>query len=227
ALGIDALEFGLERRAWKGLAQRPGTAAMLGLGLVALPARDARPLRRAGWAPIATLPDGDAVFYRPPMPRFALHHHVTVAADEAASFAMVLDRGFDPRATVVLEPDPHGAVPPVGAPSGGEPPVEVVAEGAERLRLRAAPRSAAVLVVADTWFPGWTARVDGVPAPILRADYALRALPLAAGVHDVELLYRPRSFTGGLALSAAALVATVALARGVYRRAPGGRAKSS
>jgi len=63
------------------------------------------------------------------------------------------------------------------------------------------------LLVADSYFPGWVAEVDGHKALVVRADYALRAVPLPAGSHHVELRYRPMSFTIGLILSAAAWVA--------------------
>jgi hypothetical protein len=39
-------------------------------------------------------------------------------------------------------------------------------------------------------------RVDGVPAEVLRADYAFMAVPVAAGEHVVELSYRPRGLHG-------------------------------
>jgi len=57
------------------------------------------------------------------------------------------------------------------------------------------------LVIGDNYFPGWTAAVDGRPAPLLRADYALDAVALPAGAHTVELVYRPASFLIGIVLS--------------------------
>ncbi|HZN92879.1 MAG TPA: YfhO family protein [Myxococcales bacterium] len=59
----------------------------------------------------------------------------------------------------------------------------------------------AYLVVTDSYYPGWVAEVDGREAPVVRADYALRAVPLIAGAHHVVLRYRPASFGVGLALS--------------------------
>ena len=43
------------------------------------------------------------------------------------------------------------------------------------------------LVVNDCWVPGWTARVDGSEAPVLRADYAFGAVPVPPGEHEVVL----------------------------------------
>ena len=48
-----------------------------------------------------------------------------------------------------------------------------------------------LLVVADTWMPGWTASVDGRPAPVLRGNHAQRVVPLPAGpAHEIVLPLR-------------------------------------
>ncbi len=45
------------------------------------------------------------------------------------------------------------------------------------------------LIVSDTWLPGWSATLDGQPVPLIRADYAFRAVALEAGRHEVVLSY--------------------------------------
>ena len=46
-------------------------------------------------------------------------------------------------------------------------------------------------MLADTWFPGWKATVDGRSAPIVRTDQLLRGVVLPAGAHTVEFTYVP------------------------------------
>ena len=75
----------------------------------------------------------------------------------------------------------------------------------------------ALLVLSDSFFPGWEALVDGTRAPIVCADYAFRGVALAAGEHRVEFRYRPRSFRAGVALAAGGLV--LALGAALRRRA--------
>mgnify|MGYP001212993774 CR=1 FL=1 len=57
------------------------------------------------------------------------------------------------------------------------------------------------LVVSEKAYPGWTATVDGVPVEIATANLALRSVPLPAGRHRVEFVYRPLAYRIGLTLT--------------------------
>jgi uncharacterized membrane protein YfhO len=87
-----------------------------------------------------------------------------------------------------------------------------------------------LVVVRNVWEPGWVASVDGVPAPVLRADYLLQAVPVPAGSHDVRLVYREPAIGLGIALSAVAWI-LLALASvwvaAITRRRPAARLGSS
>jgi hypothetical protein len=63
-----------------------------------------------------------------------------------------------------------------------------------------------LVVIADTYFPGWTAYVDGRPAPIVETYGALRGIVVEAGRHRIGLRYRPRSVYYGLAMTVAGLL---------------------
>ena len=149
-------------------------------------------------------------------PRFRVLHAAVWADGERESLRVVTDPAFDPAATVVLEEE----LPPLARPpAGAEERVQVVAETPERITLDVTLASPGLLVVSDTWYPGWRARVDGETARILRADHAFRALALTAGAHRVELAYAPLSFRLGAALSALGLALVALLAR-ARRRPP-------
>jgi Bacterial membrane protein YfhO len=60
-----------------------------------------------------------------------------------------------------------------------------------------------------TLYPGWTARVDGQPAELLRADGCITALRLPEGARRVELSYWPPGLTVGLGMSMATLMLLV------------------
>lgn len=67
------------------------------------------------------------------------------------------------------------------------------------------------LVLTDTWFPGWDARIDGRERPVLRADHAFRAVAVPAGAHEVEFRYAPGSVRVGLGISVTAALVAIAL----------------
>jgi hypothetical protein len=60
---------------------------------------------------------------------------------------------------------------------------------------------ASVLILQDTYYPGWRALVDGNRMPLLKTDLGILALPVEEGEHEVILEFKPRSFTLGLGLS--------------------------
>ena len=95
------------------------------------------------------------------------------------------------------EPPPRRAGD-VGEPLGGlSQKVEIISESNNRLRLQVETAEDSLLVLSDTYYPGWKAFVDGKKAKIYRADYAFRAIPLNAGTHKVEFVYDPLSFKLG------------------------------
>jgi hypothetical protein len=92
----------------------------------------------------------------------------------------------------------------------------------EQVVVDATAREDGYLVLMDTFYPGWTAEVDGKPAPIERADYLFRSVFLPQGQHRVVFKYAPSSFQTGVLVSGAsvAVLACVMLGLAVrnYRR---------
>jgi hypothetical protein len=58
-----------------------------------------------------------------------------------------------------------------------------------------------MLRIAESFDPGWSARVDGRLTKILRADYLFMAIQVPSGRHQIVLSYQPRWFTEGILLS--------------------------
>jgi hypothetical protein len=81
--------------------------------------------------------------------------------------------------------------------------------------------SPTLAVFVEQYDPGWSALVDGKAAPLLRADLLMRAVPLPAGSHRIELQYRTPGLPLAILLSVIGLlglVLLVATARGGPRR---------
>lgn len=68
------------------------------------------------------------------------------------------------------------------------------------------PRSA-TLLVAETWDPGWRARVDGAPARVEAVDGVLLGVRVGPGAGAIALAYRPEGIGWGTALTLLGLAA--------------------
>jgi hypothetical protein len=132
-------------------------------------------------------------------PRLYLAAEVRPAADAVAAARAVADADFVPGRTAVVEG---------GAPAGTPGSCALDEDRPERLRFHCDAEAPGYAVLADAWFPGWRARVDGREVPILPANVALRAVAVPAGRSTVEMVYRPL----GLRAGGAAAVLGLALA---------------
>lgn len=125
----------------------------------------------------------------------------------------VLQSGV-PDDTVLLDDD---TTPAAG---GGRGSVTIVADEAERIVVETDATDRGYVVVADSIVrAGWTATIDGEPAPIVRADHAFAGVSVSGGRHRVELSYAAPGLRVGTVVSilsvlvAGALVAVPAYLR--------------
>ena len=132
-----------------------------------------------------------------PMPRVALIDDARVVDGPAASLAAVLDPSFDPRRQVVLEAEPSPR-----PERGAQGTARVTQRAAGRLEIAAEVDRPAILLVTDAYSAGW--RAPGYA--VLGANHALRAIPLAAGKHQITLEYAPPAVAIGLWTSAVSCV---------------------
>lgn len=111
---------------------------------------------------------------------------------------------------VLLEHDlPPGPMVQRGSAAPGRATVVRYEPG--RVTVETEADAARLLVLTDTFFPGWIATIDGARTEILRANYAFRAVVVPPGRHAAEFRYRPASFRVGAGLSAAGLLCAVLL----------------
>ncbi|HUG17043.1 MAG TPA: hypothetical protein VMM78_18690 [Thermomicrobiales bacterium] len=98
--------------------------------------------------------------------------------------------------------------------AGSGAPVNVIEHGPDSLTLLVPTSpSPSLVVVSQTWHPGWTARADGQELGVGQYDGVLQVVYLPPNVSTVELSFRPESWALWLALGAlAALVWLAALA---------------
>ncbi len=211
------------RRDWEALAARPEIATLLGVGLVVVPEHKSGPLRAAGFTQVGTLPPGDALLARRALPRARLVHHVEEATDAQGTLELLLAPRRNLDGVAVIE---AGALPAALAepPAGALEHVEILQDLPEQVTLDVVAAAPALLVLTDTFYPGWAATVDGEPAAIIRADHAFRGVRLETGRHRVVFRYQPASVRRGAAVSAvAAVVVILCVVWPGGRRRTGGR----
>jgi uncharacterized membrane protein YfhO len=76
----------------------------------------------------------------------------------------------------------------------------------EDVRVQAHSDVPGIVVIRNAWDEGWSATVDGQPAPVFLTDFFIQGVPVPAGTHDVRLVYTDPNIGRGLAGSAAAIV---------------------
>jgi len=140
------------------------------------------------------------------LPRAFIAHTAQVL-DDAAAFARLRDPEFDPAREVVLS---EGVELRDAKPSRDS--VEIANYKPERVEIKATTDQPGYLVLADSWYPGWNAFVNGQPAPIQRANVIFRAVRIEPGTHDIVFEYRPLSFALGASISAASLLIVFGIA---------------
>jgi hypothetical protein len=114
---------------------------------------------------------------------------------------------FDPRREVLItETPPVGIPPPDGPEDPIQRPVRFVEYSPQRIRMETDAPHAAWLVLSDTWYPGWTASVDGREVPVRRANLSGRAVHVPAGRHAIEFVFVPVRFRQGLLLFSTGMV---------------------
>ena len=121
----------------------------------------------------------------------------------------------DPRQTALLEREPPNLSLPED-PSSDR--ASVASYEATRIELSTATGAPGLLVLSEVYYPAWKAYVDGEPAPLYRADHLLRAVPVPAGEHTVELRYESRSLRIGIAISLLAYAVLVGMVVARARR---------
>ncbi len=103
----------------------------------------------------------------------------------------------------------------------GGPAAEAVIippERSNRVAVRTGQTRPGVLVLADAWYPGWRATVDGEPAVMVPVDGLFRGVEVGEGAHEVVFEFRPLSVRAGFWISMGGLVILLVLTRPARKR---------
>ena len=102
-------------------------------------------------------------------------------------------------------------MPAVGQ-AGGTGTAVIEGNGDDTLAVRVNSTGPALLYVSRTYHRSWEAEIDGVSVPVIRANHALMAVPLAkSGEHRVVMRYRPVIVRIATMISVATWIAVIVI----------------
>ena len=122
-------------------------------------------------------------------------------------------RVHDPREVAWVEGAERHLVSSSLSGAGRDPSerVDVIRDDPGRVELIARLKTPGLVVLADTYYPGWRLTVDGRSGEILRTNGAMRGAPVGAGEHRLVYRYDPASLKIGAGLTVAGMAAVLSL----------------
>jgi hypothetical protein len=164
-------------------------------------------------------PRNEQVVYNPrPDPRAYLVGQVLQVRDDVEATAL-MRQGHDFHSVALVEQP----VSLPGAPLDPSARATITDFAPERVVIAVESQSPALLVLAEPWFPGWSASVNGVAAPCLPANAWMRAVAIPEGKSEVVFVFRSTYLARGAAVSLLGLVAIAGLlarSRRSFKSAP-------
>lgn len=101
-------------------------------------------------------------------------HHINPAK------VAVIDKKFSEQVKQTAAPDSMSSI-------------KLTAYEPNGLKYEVDSKTGGTVVFSEIYYPGWQAYIDGVEAPLGRANYILRAMNVPAGKHVVEFKFDPKS----------------------------------
>ncbi|MDZ4858789.1 MAG: YfhO family protein [Candidatus Hydrogenedentes bacterium] len=171
------------------------------------------------WFEYMTERDGLAVYRNlRALPRARLVGRLELLDSTEKMLEIMRSESFTPDSVALaLQADLPEGIPALSedAPQGD---ARISAYSSTRVVLDVQANGDSLLVLADAYYPGWKATIDGKPANIFPVYHAFRGVFLEGGPHRVEFTYHPASFRIGLVVSSLTLVAMLVFALVLLRR---------
>ncbi len=144
------------------------------------------------------------------MPRAFFAERVVQVSNASEALTAMREPSFDPRTTVIVDMSgsgSEGASADLLSLKVSQPSTATIIEDRRnRVVIETVRGDDGLMVLSDNYYPGWRALVDGQDAPLLRANYTMRAVRVPAGSHVVSFEFAPRRFREAVYISSIAAV---------------------
>jgi hypothetical protein len=133
------------------------------------------------------------------LPRaYVVGHAKVLEADPSRIPSSLL--ALDPRRSVGMFEDPLAGLSEKSEDRQTFKPASWLSADPDHPVIEVTTEKPGLLVIADTWMPGWIATIDGEPTEVLRGNAAQRVIPIRKpGTHQVRLDYHPPGMVLGIA----------------------------
>lgn len=116
--------------------------------------------------------------------------------------------GFNPRSKVIFEKQPNFTS---SETNGVNNKVEIVSYKRNQVIISASLSQDSIVVLSDSFYPGWKAYIDGQETKILPANINSRAIIVPVGNHKIEYNFRPERLNLSIFLSTISLAILIIL----------------
>ncbi|MCX6622881.1 MAG: hypothetical protein NTY38_17815 [Acidobacteria bacterium] len=162
-----------------------------------------------GESGLKVLRNGDA------FPRAWVARKVRMFASREELIPKIQDASINLRETVLMT----GKAPALEQCAPGMDQVIYGGATANGVSLTATLGCRGIVVLADTWYPGWRAKVDGRTTPVFETYGALRGVVVGGGTHRIEFRYLPATAIAGGVMTLSGILGAIGLALLAGRKA--------
>lgn len=157
-----------------------------------------RPLDISGMRLIDRFPQHFSWLYevQGTVPRVYIAGKTIYEPSDFKTLRLLASPDFDPHNEVLVS---DGDIRQTDAKVRGE--ARITRSSSSRMVIAATLSAPGMLVLTDSFYPGWKVYVNDKEERIVRANYFFRGVTLSAGNHTVEFKYEPFWFSVGLAVS--------------------------
>lgn len=133
-------------------------------------------------------------------PRFGLFYQYKEVKNDSEILKLIAENSLNFRKILILEEKIPFSL------DGGSGSAQLISSTVNTQKFQVKTDKPALFYISDTFFPGWSVKVNNMEEKIYRANYNFRAVIVPAGESMVEFSYLPNSFFLGIIISVISLI---------------------